>query len=153
MSTTEHMTATEATRSVLHRYEHDLYNARNVDLVDELLAEPMFRHDAGGAVTEMSRADCRERIGGFFRDYADLTFRTIHQIIDGPLASWTYELTLTDHDGNQAVISSIEIFEVLDQTAAVKLTAFWGIDYMHLAKYDGEWKIVQVLWQSAPMDE
>ena len=45
---------------------------------------------------------------------------------------------------------SVEIFEVLDQTASVKLTAFWGIDYMHLAKYDGQWKIVQVLWQSAP---
>jgi hypothetical protein len=48
---------------------------------------------------------------------------------------------------------SVEIFEVLDQTASAKLTAFWGIDYMHLAKYDGEWKIVQVLWQSAPSDE
>lgn len=47
---------------------------------------------------------------------------------------------------------SVEIFEVLDKTASAKLTAFWGIDYMHLAKYDGKWKIVQVLWQSAPDD-
>jgi hypothetical protein len=45
---------------------------------------------------------------------------------------------------------SVEIFEVLDRTASVKLTAFWGIDYVHLAKYDGKWMIVQVLWQSAP---
>jgi hypothetical protein len=45
---------------------------------------------------------------------------------------------------------SIEILDVLDQTASVKLTAFWGIDYMHLAKYDGQWKVVQVLWQSHP---
>jgi hypothetical protein len=45
---------------------------------------------------------------------------------------------------------NVEIFEVLDKTAAIKLTAFWGVDYMHLAKYDGEWKIVQVLWQSHP---
>jgi hypothetical protein len=44
----------------------------------------------------------------------------------------------------------IEVLDVLDQTAAVKLTAFWGIDYMHLAKYNGEWKVVQVLWQSHP---
>ena len=48
---------------------------------------------------------------------------------------------------------SVEIFEVLDQTASVKLTAFWGIDYMHLAKYDGKWKIVQVLWQSPPAED
>ena len=26
----------------------------------------------------------------------------------------------------------------------------WGVDYMHLAKYDGKWKIVNILWQSPP---
>ena len=40
------------------------------------------------------------------------------------------------------------VYEILDQTASVKLIASWGIDYMHLAKYDGKWKIVHVLWQS-----
>ena len=44
----------------------------------------------------------------------------------------------------------IDIYEILDQTASVKLTAEWGIDYMHLGKYDGKWKIVNVLWQSHP---
>ena len=42
----------------------------------------------------------------------------------------------------------IAIFDVLEQTATVKLTAEWGIDYMHLAKFDGKWMIVNVLWQS-----
>jgi hypothetical protein len=44
----------------------------------------------------------------------------------------------------------IVIFDVSDQTATIKLTALWGIDYMHLAKYDGKWKIINVLWQSPP---
>ncbi|MDQ3130930.1 MAG: nuclear transport factor 2 family protein [Acidobacteriota bacterium] len=44
----------------------------------------------------------------------------------------------------------IVVFDVLDQTASVKLTAVWGIDYMHLAKYDGKWMIVNILWQSPP---
>jgi len=44
----------------------------------------------------------------------------------------------------------VVIYEVLDQTASIKLIADWGIDYMHLAKYEGEWKIVNVLWQSHP---
>lgn len=44
----------------------------------------------------------------------------------------------------------IVLFEVLDKTATIKLTASWGVDYMHLAKYDGEWKIVNVLWQRLP---
>ena len=47
----------------------------------------------------------------------------------------------------------VEIYEVLDKTASVKLTASWGIDYMHLAKLDGKWMIMNVLWQSHPPEE
>lgn len=41
----------------------------------------------------------------------------------------------------------IEIFDVQDQTASAKLTAFWGTDYLLLAKLDGRWMITHVLWQ------
>jgi hypothetical protein len=44
----------------------------------------------------------------------------------------------------------IEIFDVLDQTASVKLTATWGIDYLHLAKVDGKWMIMNIVWQRHP---
>ena len=44
----------------------------------------------------------------------------------------------------------VTILDILDQTASIKLVADWGIDYMHLAKYDGRWMIVNVLWQSPP---
>ncbi|MEP7341847.1 MAG: nuclear transport factor 2 family protein [Acidobacteriota bacterium] len=44
----------------------------------------------------------------------------------------------------------ITIFEVMDQTASAKLVAAWGMDYFHLAKYEGKWKIVNVMWQSLP---
>ena len=44
----------------------------------------------------------------------------------------------------------IEVLDVLDQTATAKLTAEWGIDYFHLARFDGKWKIINVLWQSHP---
>jgi Putative lumazine-binding len=42
----------------------------------------------------------------------------------------------------------IIIYEVLDHTASAKLVAAWGIDYIHLAKYDGKWMIVHVRWQT-----
>ena len=42
----------------------------------------------------------------------------------------------------------VEILDVLNQTASAKLTASWGVDYFHLARYEGKWKIVHVLWQS-----
>jgi hypothetical protein len=45
----------------------------------------------------------------------------------------------------------IDVYDVLDKTASVKLTALWGSDYMLLAKQpDGRWLITHVLWQSPP---
>ena len=44
----------------------------------------------------------------------------------------------------------VEIFEVLDQTASGKVTAYWGVDYVLLAKESGRWMITHVLWQSPP---
>lgn len=44
----------------------------------------------------------------------------------------------------------IDIYEVLDQTASAKLTAYWGIDYLLLAKENGRWMITHVLWQTPP---
>ncbi|HZG54380.1 MAG TPA: nuclear transport factor 2 family protein [Pyrinomonadaceae bacterium] len=47
-------------------------------------------------------------------------------------------------------VKEVVVFDVSDQTASAKLTAVWGIDYIHLAKYDGKWKFVNVLWQTPP---
>lgn len=44
----------------------------------------------------------------------------------------------------------IAVFDVLDKDACAKRTAQCRIDYFHRSKVDGKWKIVQVLWQSAP---
>lgn len=41
----------------------------------------------------------------------------------------------------------IEIYDVQDQTACGKLTAYWGTDYFQLAKVDGKWMIMNILWQ------
>ncbi len=54
--------------------------------------------------------------------------------------------------GNLAkdAVKEVVVFDVADQTASAKLTAVWGIDYLHLAKYDGKWKIINILWQTPP---
>jgi hypothetical protein len=44
----------------------------------------------------------------------------------------------------------VDVLDVADQTASAKLTAWWGIDYVQLAKYNGRWMILHVLWQSRP---
>ena len=42
------------------------------------------------------------------------------------------------------------LLDIQDKTATVKVIAWWGMDYLQLAKYDGEWMILHVLWQSPP---
>ncbi|ASW73968.1 hypothetical protein CJF12_06450 [Chryseobacterium piperi] len=41
----------------------------------------------------------------------------------------------------------IKFLDVSDKTASVKLIADEWIDYMHLVKLNGTWKIINVLWQ------
>ena len=44
----------------------------------------------------------------------------------------------------------VVVLEVQDQIAAAKVIAWWGMDYLQMARYDGEWKILHVLWQTPP---
>jgi hypothetical protein len=52
-----------------------------------------------------------------------------------------------NHPPNPAWPKEVEIYEVLDQTASAKVTAWWGTDYLLLGKVDGRWQISHVLWQ------
>ncbi|MEO6175731.1 MAG: nuclear transport factor 2 family protein [Flavobacterium circumlabens] len=41
----------------------------------------------------------------------------------------------------------VKLLDVSARTASVKLLADTWIDYMHIVKTNGEWKIINVLWQ------
>lgn len=45
------------------------------------------------------------------------------------------------------------ILDVFGNTASVKLIMSDWIDYLHLARWNGEWKIVNVLWELKPKGE
>jgi hypothetical protein len=47
----------------------------------------------------------------------------------------------------------VKILDRLDQTAVARLDAEWGIDFFHLARIDGTWKIMNVIWQTYPPEE
>ena len=46
----------------------------------------------------------------------------------------------------------VKILDRLDQTAVARLDAEWGIDFFQLAKLDGTWTIMNVIWQSYPSE-
>lgn len=41
----------------------------------------------------------------------------------------------------------VKLLDISAVTASVKLTADEWIDYMHIVKVNGEWRIINVLWQ------
>ena len=70
-----------------------------------------------------------------------------YEQLRGLATRWNENQKRVDPD---SAVKEAVVFEVLDQTASAKVVAHWGIDYMHLVKEDGTWKIRQVLWQSPP---
>ena len=85
---------------------------------------------------------------GFWRDSATQPW--------GQQETMTYEqlvaLTKTWNakKNRDTTIKKVDVYDVLDQTASARVTAMWGIDYLQLAKYDGRWKIINILWQAHP---
>ncbi len=47
-------------------------------------------------------------------------------------------------------IKDVIILDVFENTASVKAVMFDWIDYMHIAKFNGRWVIVNVLWELKP---
>ena len=44
----------------------------------------------------------------------------------------------------------VEVLEVSDKIAVVKVTAVWGIDYLNMVHTVDGWKIINIIWQSKP---
>ncbi|MFH6603790.1 nuclear transport factor 2 family protein [Maribacter algicola] len=77
---------------------------------------------------------------GTYKDNLPMTYQQLYDLA----GKW-------NKDGKQVTVDSpkkIEIYEVNDKTATGKLTAEWGIDLFHLAKVNGQWKIMNIIWQS-----
>ena len=54
-------------------------------------------------------------------------------------------------DGKRdTTIKEIVVGDVSDQTATAIVRAAWGYDHMQLAKLDGQWKILNIVWQTYP---
>lgn len=104
-------------------------------------------YDAEPARLERSLHPDLQKVG-FWRNqdgryqYAEMSYEQALSLAE----RWNQDGTQTDADSPR----DIALLEVNDQTAIAKLTAVWGIDYFHLGKYDGQWKIINVIWQSHP---
>jgi len=46
--------------------------------------------------------------------------------------------------------SDVSILDIYNNIASVRIDAGVWIDYLHVARWNGDWKIVNVLWEMAP---
>ena len=51
---------------------------------------------------------------------------------------------------NESSPQKVELLEVSDKIAVVKVTAVWGIDYLNMVNTAEGWKIINIVWQSKP---
>lgn len=114
-------------RAVLD-YAESLYE-RKPELVDR------------GVHPELAKRGFGRNADGAYRE-STMTFAQLRSLAD----RWNAQGRVNPATARKQVV----VLDLLDQTASAKLVAEWGIDYLHLAKYDGEWKIVNVLWQVEP---
>lgn len=47
-------------------------------------------------------------------------------------------------------IANVQILDIFENAASVRTEMSGWVDYMHLAQWNGEWKIVNVLWALKP---
>lgn len=85
-----------------------------------------------------------------------LAKRTIQKFSDGSeyLQGMSYEemanlSKVFNSKGKYDANSKKDIFflDMMDKTANIKLVAEGWVDYMHLGKINGKWKIINTLWQ------
>jgi len=44
----------------------------------------------------------------------------------------------------------INLLDIQEKIAVVKVTAYWGIDYLHISRNHAQWRIAQILSQNWP---
>lgn len=114
---------------------------------------------------------CFNYIDAFYKSDTTLAYRSIHPTLqkrgfyfDEKAGGYSKQLEMPfpaliklaqtwNKDGKRADARSPRaavVLDVADKTASAKVTAVWGIDYLHLVKEGDRWYIINVLWQSPP---
>jgi len=120
------MAATWTARTVVELYNLVVWNERNIDLADELLAGTVIRHEVGGART-LTHAEAVQRVADMWQMADSLRFdlNVVIEGDDGEHVAIVYDSTITTKDGTETNIASIEVFRVVGG----KITEVWNCGY------------------------
>jgi len=78
------------------------------------------------------------------KDFSKLVNMSYAQLVSIS-KEWNKEGWLPDD-----AIKEVEILDIQEQIAIVKVTAYWGVDYLEIVKTQNGWLILNILWQNIP---
>jgi len=115
-------------------------------------------------------ATALDYIDGFYTSDAERMERALHpelakRIVGDPAGPESRLQNMTAEQLVQATASrgaagipedarreDVSILDIYNNMASVRIDAGMWVDYLHVARWNGEWKIVNVLWEMAPHD-
>ena len=126
---------------------------------------PIDLHAQSAADTAGIRRAALDYIEGYYEGNADRMARAVHpelakRIVNvdergryrlGQMSAMTLVQGTRDGGGRDTPASErrkdITIFDIYQNTASAKIYASGWVDYLHLAKWNGRWVIINVLWE------
>lgn len=133
------------------------------------IAAPSISRAQAAADSAAIRATALDYIEGWYEGNGERMERALHpelakRIVNtnpqnnrsvlGQQSAMTLVLGTRNGGGKQTPVAQqrkdVRILDIFGNTASVRVDASGWIDYMHIAKWNGRWVIVNVLWENRP---
>ncbi|MET8654551.1 nuclear transport factor 2 family protein [Nocardia aurea] len=119
-------TGIRSAREVVELYNLVVWNEHDLELARELFADTVIRHEVGEART-LTREQAVRRVADTSALFDTLHFR-LNLVVAGQdqeHVAIVYDSTMTNKDGSEIPIASIEVFRVVDG----RITEVWNCGY------------------------
>lgn len=121
------MTAAANPRTVVERYNYELWNDKNFAVAEDILGEEIVRNTPGGRVVQ-TRHQAVQRVHDLWSTVETVHFTLLQIVADDELCSIVYQADIVNHDGIPDYIAAIEVFRVIEG----RVVEVWNpCDYDH----------------------
>jgi len=107
---------------VVDRYTEQVYHQRDLTSLEDLVADPMIRHEPDGTRLVLTIEQATLRIASFHQQFRSMRFANRKIIQDQESVAAAYEADLVTEDGEVSTICGIEIFTVREG----RITEVWN---------------------------
>ena len=107
---------------VVDRYTEQVYHQRDLTSLEDLVADPMVRHEPDGTRLVLTIEQAKLRIASFHQQFRSMRFTNRKIIQDQESIAAAYEADLVTEDGEVSTICGIEIFTVREG----RITEVWN---------------------------